>query len=360
MINDYKNKYIKYKSKYLNLKRQDIDIKFNDLKLDKVLGRGRFGVVYLAIDSNKNEYAVKIQNILPKDITKSFKSSHWREIDFIKNMNNLYPNHFLKLHDHLITKNCEHKPTSKDLTTKLELLPSYKQQFYKKLYASPFCAIKVYSLVDMTLKQLLDNMVFNFDTFYDLFIQIIYKIYLINKHGYFHRDFDSKNIGIKITNNKSIDILNHDIPTHGYLIIPIDYGNILHKKYDLNQYEKELLDNKNDITSVLRFMLIDFDKFNKLNNIEEYDHKELDINDNIKNILKPYLPEYQIDDNTKNILMNVLYRLLFYEDYEKQLLGDKLKEIYPPLIRVPNKIILFMIANYKNVPKILEYVLDNR
>ena len=56
-----------------------------------------------------------------------------------------------------------------------------------------------------------------------LFIQVVYIAHLMNKEGYFHRDFHPKNIGIVYTTDEFINILGNNIPTHGFLLQAIDY-----------------------------------------------------------------------------------------------------------------------------------------
>jgi hypothetical protein len=71
----------------------------------------------------------------------------------------------------------------------------------------------------------------------------------MNKNGYTHNDLHHYNIGIKKTKNKYIKILGKKIPTYGKIIKILDYGAVLHKKYDLNQkntliglYESKILE----------------------------------------------------------------------------------------------------------------------
>lgn len=63
-------------------------IDFDDVKILKKLGAGVFGTTYLAKYENE-QYALKIQHILKKDIKKSFKSALWREIDLFKYIDKL-------------------------------------------------------------------------------------------------------------------------------------------------------------------------------------------------------------------------------------------------------------------------------
>ena len=83
MIN-YKNKYIKYKTKYLE---QNGGQYLDNIKIIKTLGTGMHGTVYLVKNKkNKKEYAMKVEQIMEKDMKESSASPVWREIDFAKTM----------------------------------------------------------------------------------------------------------------------------------------------------------------------------------------------------------------------------------------------------------------------------------
>lgn len=81
----------------------------------------------------------------------------------------------------------------------------------------------------------------------DLFIQVVNIACLINKEGYYHSDLHPKNVGVINTNKKFVKILNKNISTHGYLLQAIDYGLVIHNKYQLESYELDALKYDNDL-----------------------------------------------------------------------------------------------------------------
>jgi serine/threonine protein kinase len=244
--------------------------------IKKEIGKGMLGTVYLALDNKNNKYAIKKEQILKKEINKSYKSYKsliWREIEFAETMNKLYPKQFMTLYDYKIDTDCKHTQNFDGFDFELKDLPKAQQTFYKMLWKSKICSIKLYSYVNTTLHGVLNSWKkFDNKIFYDLFIQIIYVVYLMNKHGYFHNDFHPKNIGIVHTKDKYIDILGHKILTHGMNVQAIDYGLVLHKKYKLKGWEKIKLENDNDLFTILNLLVFDHSNF-------EYEYKN-----NLKNI----------------------------------------------------------------------------
>ena len=360
---DNRKRYNRYKARYRELKEKLNGI-IQDLEIVKELGRGVHGVVYLAVDTKNIKYAIKVEKMMHRDVRKSLSSPYWREIEFAETMNKLFPDHFLKLINYEIKQDCTFDHMTPELMEKIKSKPTHKQQYYEKLFASPFCSVKVWSLIDLTLQELLNSWgdEFKSDVFYNLFIQVVYVIYLLTKYGYFHRDFDSKNIGLLKTDNKTIRILNYEIPTQGYHIKPIDYGSVLNWKYELRTFERELLQNQNDLMVLFRYVLINFDKFNQLNGISEYDHNDVEIiiPDDTRTLLDKHLINLQINDKEKEICRHTLYKILYYEDYERQLMGENLRQLYPPLLRIPEEHIIYIVSNYKDVLKVLQYLIDNR
>ena len=169
----------------------------DDYKIIKELGSGVFGTTYLVKKGNK-EYALKIEKILEKDIKEDLSSPVWREINFAKNLGDLYPNQFMKLYDYDIIDTCSHK----------QKYPDYIKYFNKELQdslaekvQSTYCSRKVYSLIDITLADVIKK-IRDQNQIYSIIIQICYIVYLMNKHGYTHNDTHSGNIGIKYTKKK--------------------------------------------------------------------------------------------------------------------------------------------------------------
>ena len=363
--------YNKYKSRYLTIKNNlnrihplTIDVYNDTFYIVKELGKGFRGIVYLAKNADGVHVALKIEKLLPHDVKKSLMSFYWREIEFATTMNRLYPDQFMKLYKYDIKKECPAQ-INDHIKEVLKLRSTDAQKGFLKLLNSPFCSIKAWSLVDLTLKELFNQWSFdNFkpDVFYDLFIQIVHTIHLINKHGYYHRDFHTKNIGLVKTKENFIDVLGSKILTHGYHIIPLDYGKVINWKYPLRPQEKEDLENENDLMILFRHTLINFDKFNLLNGITQDDHygAKIKIPDDIRNELAGYLTNLKVNENIQYKCIKVLYKMLYYEDYERQLMGGKLKVIEAPLLLIPENAIVYLISNFKDPEKVLRYLLDNR
>lgn len=241
---------------------------------DIVLGRGMNGTVYLAKDDKNNKFGVKIQQIMPEDVKKSLSSQVWREIEFASILGKKYPDHFMKIYDYKIDEKCNHKQSWEGFGFEIKDLPKNQQKYYTKLFASPYCSVKLLSIIDTTLKNVLESWkTFHYDEYRDLIIQVIYVIYLMKKEGFFHRDFHPGNIGLVKTKNKYIDIFGHKIQTHGYLVQAIDYESNLHKKYKLKNWEKNLLEYDNDMLAIIFNGSWDFSelkKYYKGIKIEEY------------------------------------------------------------------------------------------
>ena len=236
-------------------------INLNNIHIKQEIGKGLLGTIYLATYGNK-KLAYKIEQIFDKDAIKSYKSPLYREIDFATKMHALYPLHFMKLYDWKIDNKCSHKQDLSSLDFKLGDLPKVWQNYYQKLWLSKTCAIKLYSYVDTTLHNIMwKNKKFNHAVFYDLSIQVFYVVYLMNKHGYLHNDFHSKNIGLNKTTDKYITIFNNRVKTHGYHVVALDYGTVLHKKYILKKNEKYMLANENDMFTLANRILFSYRLF---------------------------------------------------------------------------------------------------
>ncbi len=369
-IMDYFYKYIKYKYKYLNLYYEINNINNNNLnnaemfgggknKLNKYkiiseLGSGVWGTTYLVQNAKYNKYAMKIEHIFEDNIKKSYKSLIWREKEFAQFMYKKHPLHFMKLIDDFIINDCK---LEKDLTK----IQKRFQSFYKKIYSSPYCSIKIWSLIDLTLKEFVDKK-FDNEIYYDIFIQIIYVMTLINKYGYIHGDFKMDNIGLNKTKDKYIIINNKKIPTNGYYVVLIDYGNIMHKKYiSRNKFEKNAIETKNDI-----YFMFDRIEYNLIYNFYDFEAKynnqintynPIKINITHKKILKEYLPN-EVTKNNEKELMQHLYKIIYYEDFEKNILKKNIKKIIKPKLYLPLDTITFIIKNINNLNLILEHLIQ--
>ena len=329
--------------------------KKNTYKIIKEIGIGMMGTVYLVKDKLNNKYAMKIEKILEKNSEKSLKYDLWREIKFSKTMNKKYPKHFMKIYDHWIDSNCNHIQDWNKIGLKLENFDKETQIYYKKLFNSSYCSIKIYSLIDLTLKDIYEKI--NDEQYYDIFIQCLYVMYLCNNLGYLHRDWKMDNIGIVKTKDKYIDIFDNKIKTHGYLVVLLDYGGIIHKKYILSSYEKKLFTIK--MTDL--FFMFDRYKYNMIYNFTEFENKykidtfdNVKINNKIKKDIQEYLPELK---KNNDILSQYIYKIKYYDKFENQLIDNNIKLIKPKLL-LPQKVIEFMIKNIYDIKKIILFFID--
>jgi hypothetical protein len=333
----------------------------NNVHIEQEIGRGLLGTIYLATRGNK-KFAYKIEQIFDKDVIKSYKSPLYREIDFATKMHSLYPLHFMKLYDWKIDDKCSHKQDFSNL----EHLPKNYQKYYQKLALSKKCVIKLYSYVDTTLNDFMwKTKKFNYAVFYDFVIQIFYVVYLMNKHGYMHNDFHSKNIGLNKTTKKYITIFGNKILTHGYYVVALDYGTILHKKYDLKKSEKNILESENDMFTLANRILFSYRLFfsrykKEFENINVYNkYVKLKINKDVTSYLNQYIVNLNLTNNDKLMFLKLLYMILYYNEYEKYLLGNKLGNVVKPMYLLPIKNILYIISNIYDIKKIINYMINN-
>lgn len=201
----------------------------DECKIIKKLGSGMFGTTYLVTYKNK-KYALKIEHILETDVKKNMSSPTWREINFANTMGKKYPNHFLTLFDYDIIDTCEH---TQKYSMDIKNVPKQFQTIIKNLAKSSYCSRKLYSLIDITLQQILNKL--TKDQIYSILIQVTNAVYLMHKAGYTHCDLHPGNIGLIKTSNPYIKIFGNNIPTHGYICQIIDYGDVLHKKFSLKK-----------------------------------------------------------------------------------------------------------------------------
>jgi len=214
----------------------DNTINFNDIDIVKTLGAGMFGTTYLAKYNNDN-YALKIQHILPNDKNKSYKKGLWRELDLYDYINTLQQKQqkfFTKLYGYEIIDDCKHKqirPHKIDLNDKKNKFAIH----LSKLDKSNWC-VKLLTEYkgNKTLQQYLYNNTLTVPQTYSIILQICNIMLILYKGGYSHNDLHTGNIMLNFTEEKTFTFLNKRIPFNGLHITAIDYGEVLHKKFGIN------------------------------------------------------------------------------------------------------------------------------
>jgi serine/threonine protein kinase len=326
--------------------------KLDKITIGKYIAKGMMGTIYIATDEKGNKYAYKIGKILPKEVKKSLESEYWRENDFAENLSNKYPDQFMHLYDSKIENNCTHTQNFSGFDFTMNDLPKSQQNYYKKLEKSPYCSIKLWSLIDGDLKNLLSKNKLSEKEFYDIYIQIVYIVYLMNKNGYYHNDFHPGNIGYVKTNKKTIDILGHKIPTHGYLIKAIDFGLVLHKKYPMSKSWREKYENDNDLFTVVNLLSINLQ--NKKLNWDKWWNSDKKISKEEKEILKDYMPNHKLNKDNTKFFYKKLSKLLHYNISDEKMKGVKIPYL------IPLDKILYVIKNIYEPKKVLLYLIKNR
>jgi hypothetical protein len=72
------------------------------------------------------------------------------------------------------------------------------------------------------------------------------------------------------------------------------------------------------------------------------------------------LKDIKLSKQYYNFLSQLLYKLLFYEKWQKIILKDKFEKAIPPRLYVPLNVIMYMIKNINNIENILKYLIKNR
>lgn len=328
-------------------------ITLSKINQKEIINKSLFSVVYLGTDENDNKYAIKISKASSKSKEKTV-----REIDFCETMCEKYPDHFIKLYDYKFIKD----KGNVDFSEYLHLLNKEQTDYYSNLIKSNYLSVKLFSHIDMTLYDYINTWkYFDNKLFYDLLIQVIYLINEIHKNGYYHGDMHFRNIGLMKTDKKYIEIADNKIRTNGFFVTIIDCENVIHKKYTLTNNEEKDLTYKNDLFSLIN-SLYNFQelksKYNKEFNNINYTFFKINEQDEI--IIKKHLENTNMNNETKIFLYNTLYKLLFYEKIQREVLGDKFKKAIKPFFLIPLKTLLFIISNINDISKVLDYVVFNR
>ena len=295
-------------------------INFEEIEIIKEIGAGVNGTTYLVKYKNK-DYAMKIQHILDEDRIVDFNKALWRELEpynYIETLKKEDQYFFARLYGYNIYDQCKHIQKrffrKKKENTQIRNL--------KKLDESDWC---VKYLMDFkgtqTLKEFINKKNLSIYQIYSIMLQICKIIYVLYEGGYSHNDLHLDNIMITPTKKKTFNLMNRRIPYNGYQISAIDYGNILHKKYNINyKEEKEFLINREG----WMFNEMFYSNFIFINNTNKY------INDCVK--LYKKIPTLDVHyEGIQNIKNN-------YPDFYKST-KDKYTKIFPNSKQSLNKTI---------------------
>lgn len=199
-------------------------IDLNKIHDKKIVGAGVFGTAYL-ININSIKYIVKRQKVLELAIHKTFKSKHWRELDFYECIERL-PKHkkifFVECFGYEFYDNCDHIQNGPF---------KINNEYFKKLKKSKWCLETILEYKGNSLGQYLLSNTFSKNQLYSLMLQIYVATDIMHSNGYLHNDIHSGNITVQHTTDKYLVYNKLKIPTYGYVLSLIDYGEVLNNKY---------------------------------------------------------------------------------------------------------------------------------
>ena len=111
------------------------------------------GSVFLVENSyTKKRYAMKVEQVFKKDLIKNTKSPIWREIEFAKTISDKYPQQFMHIYKYK-NKKCNYvHELSEDRWSSMS---KDMNKYYKSLFTSKYCSIKLTSIVDDILHNIL-------------------------------------------------------------------------------------------------------------------------------------------------------------------------------------------------------------
>ncbi len=318
------------------------------MEIIKELGNGMFGTVYKVKKDNKY-YAMKIEHILKDDVDKNLKSPQWREIHFITKMNSIYPDQFIKLYEYEFIEDCDHV---QKYSVDIKEFPKYHQNKIKNLAKSKVCIRKIYELVDGSVRDIIDSL--DIKQRYSMLAQLAGIINILEKNKYIHGDFHFGNIGYIKTDKKYIRILNHIIPTFGYIFKAIDYGSVMHPNYKLSKSNKKYYKSifKTEFMSVIQTVMMNKEKFydfafnNKMRLDYKTDLKKI-LNSDLKDVLKEYT-------SNKDFIFT-LSEVIYPEIFQKIIFGKHFQYTIPITLYFDPSDFIYIITCNLDLNKIIDY-----
>lgn len=266
----------------------------------QLIGIGTSHKVYLFKDEDGNKMVKRLKRVTKNEVNlHNSSNSQINEIIFALEMNSLYPDQFIKLHNFAFFKSNDKHPNFKIMTKK------YLSQIKKDKLA----ILTTYEYVDKILSNKLDN---------NIICQILHCLYLIQKHGYTHSDIHFENIGINLT-EKNINILGHSIKCKYHVKI-IDYSDI------------KIGPSNSDM---FHFILLLYNSPN--------------INYKNAKIVNSELPNNNINNEYLRYLLHCIENPKLVEKILK------IEVIIEPLIPIDD--LIYLIKNYENIEECVKYFL---
>lgn len=328
------------------------------VKIIKELGHGIIGTVYLVSYKGK-KYAMKVEHVFKDDIQDP-SSPVWNEIRFTQDIANKNPRHFMMLYNYDFVDDCEH---TQKYPVDLSIFPQGKQEYLKKLANSNYCVRKIYSLVDDTLNNV--NLKTKEEN-YSMIIQLLYIIYLMRQKGYVHADLHPGNIGVLNTKEKYIHILGHKVPTFGRIYQAIDYGGVLNKKtLDPKKHIMGLPELQKDVyqwaltDDKLGFML---SRVNNKKFWDDVDQRKIKVDlmkkkDKITKAPEMKIVKAMIGKDNEPLELE-LFKLLFPEQFQNILLGNKFEKTIPWKYKIPLEDLIVFFIHFEDNLFLIDYFIS--
>lgn len=207
-----------------HLQLDDLQQIAGDIKIIKSLGKGKTGETFL-IEKDNKKYAMKKQ-IIEDELFD-------RELDFYKWIENL-------------------QNEDKKFFMQLESYNKQKGEI-------------IFELKDGTINNIINNL--SKEQILSAFLQSLYAVYLMNNSGYYHFDTKTDNIAYIQTEDKKINLGKFcETKTFGYIFSIIDYGNIMHGKFKLDNFDSQMFKTQHFINSDVSLLV----EYTLLNNMQIY------------------------------------------------------------------------------------------
>ena len=309
----------------------------SELRLGKFIATGVQGAVHKVYDADGKRYAMKIIRINDDGHDIDFDTSTYREVEFAETICNKYPNSFMTLYAHDFIKNANDFDYEKPVHVPNNIS-------HNKKLNSRFAIRLVYTYVDDTLENLIYKL--SKKELYSIIVQFVYSINIMRKNGYVHNDLRTKNVGVIRTDEKYIELdENLKIETHGYIFKLIDFGRVLHKKYDLTKSEKEIY--KNRINKEIDFIIYNLYRCyfkDKFFNRKIYEITKSDIDRNLFRDVRHYTK----DPIYRYFLLAIMYPKQYQRIRSKE-------EHHDVKLLISFKHILYFIKQDRDADKIIKY-----